>query len=89
MSKSFRVWDVDQSWLLPPSVHKFVPPGRLAHFVRDTVRETTAFTLQMRKRGLRWLRRTPNGALQPRQKWALRPIWRNASESLAQPTTAT
>lgn len=39
MSKSFRAWDVDQAWLLPPSVHEFVPPGHLAHFVRDTVRE--------------------------------------------------
>jgi transposase len=39
MAKSFRSWDVDQGWLLPPSVHEFVPPGHLAHFVRDTVRE--------------------------------------------------
>ena len=39
MSKTFRCWDVDQTWLLPPSVHEFVPPGHLAHFVRDTVRE--------------------------------------------------
>ena len=39
MSKTFRAWDVDQSWLLPLSVHEFVPPGHLAHFVRDTVRE--------------------------------------------------
>jgi transposase len=39
MSKSFRAWDVDQTWLLPPSVHEFVPAGHLAHFVRDTVRE--------------------------------------------------
>jgi transposase len=39
MSKSFRSWDVDQGWLLPPSVHDFVPAGHLAHFVRDTVRE--------------------------------------------------
>ena len=37
---SFRPWDVDQSWLLPPSVRDFVPEGHLAHFVRDTVRET-------------------------------------------------
>lgn len=39
MSKSFRAWDVDQAWLLPASLHQFVPPGHLAHFVRDTVRE--------------------------------------------------
>jgi transposase len=39
MSKTFRTWDVDQSWLLPASVQEFVPPGHLAHFVRDTVRE--------------------------------------------------
>ena len=39
MSKTFRIWDVDQAWLLPPSLHQFVPPGHLAHFVRDTVRE--------------------------------------------------
>ncbi len=39
MSKSFRAWDVDQTWLLPPSVHEFVPAGHLAHFVLDTVRE--------------------------------------------------
>ena len=39
MSKTFRAWDVDQGWLLPPSVHEFVPSGHVAHFVRDTVRE--------------------------------------------------
>jgi transposase len=39
MSKLFRPWDVDQEWLLPPSVHDFVPAGHIAHFVRDTVRE--------------------------------------------------
>ena len=38
MAKVFRSWDADQGWLLPPSVHEFVPPGHLAHFVRDTVR---------------------------------------------------
>jgi transposase len=39
MSKAFRSWNVDQLWLLPASVQDFVPPGHLAHFVRDTVRE--------------------------------------------------
>ncbi|WP_349368221.1 IS1182 family transposase [Salinarimonas sp.] len=38
-SKTFRPWDVEQSWLLPPSIHDFVPPGHAAHFVRETVRE--------------------------------------------------
>ena len=39
MTKTFRPWEVDQAWLLPPSLHEFVPPGHLVHFVRDTVRE--------------------------------------------------
>ncbi|MBB2963369.1 hypothetical protein FHU13_003773 [Methylobacterium sp. R2-1] len=39
MAKVFRSWDVDQGWLLPPSLYGFVPPGHMAHFVRDTVRE--------------------------------------------------
>jgi transposase len=40
MSKTFRSWDVDQAWLLPPSLHDFVPAGRAAHFVREMVRES-------------------------------------------------
>jgi hypothetical protein len=39
MSKTFRPWDVEQRWLLPPSVDALVPAGHVAHFVRDTVRE--------------------------------------------------
>ena len=37
--KRFRPWDVDEAWLLPPSVHELLPEGHLAHFFRDTVRE--------------------------------------------------
>jgi len=40
MSKTFRAWDVDQEWLLPASVHDFVPAGHAAHLIRDVVRET-------------------------------------------------
>jgi transposase len=40
MSKSFRSWDVDQVWLLPPSIHDFVPAGHPAHLVRELVRES-------------------------------------------------
>ncbi len=39
MSKTFRPWNIEQRWLLPPSVHELVPAGHVAHFVRDTVRE--------------------------------------------------
>src|SRR5208282_2048033 len=39
MSKSFRPWDVDQVWLLPPSIQDLVPAGHIAHFVRETVRD--------------------------------------------------
>lgn len=39
MAKTYREWNVEQSWLLPPSVKDFVPAGHVAHFVRDTVRE--------------------------------------------------
>lgn len=38
--KTFRPWDFDQSWLLPPSVLDFVPPEHPAHFIRDLVRES-------------------------------------------------
>jgi transposase len=40
MAKTFRAWDVDQEWLLPPSIHDFVPAGHAAHLIRDLVRET-------------------------------------------------
>lgn len=39
MAKTFRPRDLDQSWVLPLSMHEFVPPGHLAHFIRETVRE--------------------------------------------------
>lgn len=38
MSKTFRPWDVEQTWILPPSLSDFVPAGHVAHFIRDTVR---------------------------------------------------
>jgi hypothetical protein len=39
MSKTFRPWDVEQRWLLPPSVHELVPAGYVGYFVRDRARE--------------------------------------------------
>lgn len=40
MGKTYRPWDVDQTLLLPPSVHELVPAGHLAHFVREVVGES-------------------------------------------------
>jgi transposase len=40
MRKLFKTWRVDQIMLLPPSVQELVPAGHLAHFVRDTVRDS-------------------------------------------------
>src|ERR1700745_208760 len=39
MSKVFRAWAVDEVWLFPASVQDFVPPGHIAHLIRETVRE--------------------------------------------------
>src|SRR5690349_12140648 len=44
MSKTFRSWDVDQDWLLPRSLHEFVPADHAAHFVRDLVRDELDLT---------------------------------------------
>jgi transposase len=44
MSKTFRPWDVEQRWLLPPSVQELVPASHVAHFVRETVREQLDLT---------------------------------------------
>jgi transposase len=38
MAKVFRAWDVEQAWLLPPSLHELVPAEHPAHFVRELVR---------------------------------------------------
>ena len=38
MSKTFRAWDVDQEWLLPPSIHDFMSPDHVAHLIRELVR---------------------------------------------------
>ena len=40
MSKLFKTWPIDQIMLWPPSVQELVPEGPLAHFVRDTVRDS-------------------------------------------------
>jgi transposase len=38
MSKTFRPWHVDDVWLLPASIHDFVPAGHVAHLIREVVR---------------------------------------------------
>jgi hypothetical protein len=39
MSKTFRGWNLDQTLLLPPSVHDFVPTGHLSRLVVALVTE--------------------------------------------------
>lgn len=39
MAKTYRAWEVEQRWLLPPSVLELVPPEHPAHFVRELVRQ--------------------------------------------------
>jgi transposase len=39
MSKTFREWNLGQDFLLPPSVHDFVPRGHLSRFVVALVTE--------------------------------------------------
>lgn len=38
MAKTFRPWDVEQTWLLPSSIQELVPATHTAHFVRELVR---------------------------------------------------
>ena len=62
MAKTFRAWDVEQSWLLPPSVHELVPAAHPAHLGRELVR--TELDLGGDLRGLRRGARVP--AVPPR-----------------------
>jgi transposase len=39
MSKTYRPWDPDQTWLLPPSPRDWLPEGDLVYFVMDVVRD--------------------------------------------------
>jgi transposase len=40
MGKTFRPWEPEQRFLLPPAVEEFVPGDHLAHFVRRLVSES-------------------------------------------------
>jgi transposase len=39
MSKTYRPWNPDQPWLLPPSPREWLPEGDLVYFVMDVVRQ--------------------------------------------------
>jgi transposase len=38
MGKTYRPWDPDQNWLLPPSPRQWLPEGDLVYFILDVVR---------------------------------------------------
>jgi transposase len=39
MAKTYRAWEIEQRWLLPPSVLELVPREHPAHFIRELVRQ--------------------------------------------------
>jgi len=39
MSKTYRPWNPDQAWLLPPSPRAWLPEGDLVYFMLDVVKE--------------------------------------------------
>jgi len=39
VSKTYRPWNPDQQWLLPPSPRQWLPQGDLVYFVMDVVRQ--------------------------------------------------
>ncbi len=46
MSKTYRPWDPDQSWLLPPSPRDWLPEDDLVFFVLDVVKDLDISALQ-------------------------------------------
>ena len=53
MSKTYRPWEPDQSWLLPPSPRDWLDEGDLVYFLLDTVGELdlTAITSKYEQEG--------------------------------------
>jgi len=39
MSKTYRPWNPDQDWLLPPSPRQWLPEGDLVYFMLDAIKE--------------------------------------------------
>ncbi len=39
MSKTYREWDPDQSWLLPPSPAQWLPDGDMVYYIMDAVKQ--------------------------------------------------
>jgi len=39
MSKTYRLWNPNQQWLLPPSVQDWLPENDMVYFILDTVNE--------------------------------------------------
>ena len=48
MSKTYRLWNPNQQWLLPPSPQDWLPENDLVYFILDTVSELdlSAITLK-------------------------------------------
>jgi transposase len=46
MSKTYRPWDPDQSWLLPPSPRDWLPDDDLVFFIMDVVKDLDISAIQ-------------------------------------------
>ena len=53
MSKTYRPWNPDQDWLLPPSPREWLPEGDLVYFLLDVVKtfDLSAITSQYEQEG--------------------------------------
>jgi transposase len=48
MSKTYRPWNPNQQWLLPPSVQQWLPANDLVYFILDTVNELDIFAITVK-----------------------------------------
>ena len=48
MSKTYRPWNPDQAWLLPPSPSDWLPENHLVYFLLDVVRELDISSIKAR-----------------------------------------
>ncbi|MDO8586032.1 MAG: IS5/IS1182 family transposase, partial [Armatimonadota bacterium] len=46
MSKTYRPYNPDQQFLMPPSIREWLPEGHLSYFVSDTIDEMDLWDIE-------------------------------------------